>query len=252
MPESVDVQKALQDFIPLVHEEIHKQELDINARCEEFKKDVASLRDLKHQFHMYKSSGLPFYQAFSGVNGDTEVIFPHHQHLHLLKSWIKARIMNMTVSKCLTHCNHHVIIQRIFGLCSYSDLELLNQAQLHLVLQTLHEQYYHEKRSIMTICKKDGVISANFKTTLIYHSDHSHYSENTHRAVCAIYLYILGDNMKQFEIASRSEPDKCPWKQSGPEYKSSHELKMLREGTGMDYKLSFHTKCKRTSGVGLQ
>ena len=178
------------------------------------------------------------------------MIFPHHQPLHLLKSWIKARIMNTTVSKCLKHCNH-VIIQRIFGLCSYRDLELLNQAQLHLVLQTLHEQYYHEGRSlheIMIICKKDGVISANFKTTLIYHSDHRHYSENTHRPLCAIYLYILGDDMKQFGIASRSEPDKCPWKQSGPEYKSSHELKVLREGTGMDYELSFRTKRKRTSG----
>ena len=129
MPESVDVQKALQDFIPLVHEEIHKQELDINARHEELKEDVASLRELNHQFNIYKSSGLPFYQAFGGVNGDTEMIFPHHQPLHLLQSRIKARIMNTTVSKCLKHRNH-VIIQRIFGLCSYLDLELLNQAQL--------------------------------------------------------------------------------------------------------------------------
>ena len=51
--------------------------------------------------------------------------------------------------------------------------------------------------------------------------------------------------MKQFEIASRSEPDKCPLKQSGPEYKSSHELKVLREGTGMDYELSSRTKRKQ-------
>ena len=34
MSESVDIQKALQDFVPLVHEEINKQELDINARRE--------------------------------------------------------------------------------------------------------------------------------------------------------------------------------------------------------------------------
>ena len=32
MSESVDIQKALQDFVPLVHEEINKQELDINVR----------------------------------------------------------------------------------------------------------------------------------------------------------------------------------------------------------------------------
>ena len=192
MSESVDIQKALQDFVPLVHEEIQKQELDINARREELKEDAASLRELKHQFNTYKSSGLPFYGAFSGVNGDTEVIFPHHQPLHLLKSWIKARIMNTSVPQnCLKHCNH-VIIQKIFGLCSYSDLELLNQA--HLVLQTLHEQYYHEERSfhkIMTICKRDGVISVNFKTTLIYRGDHTNYSKNTHRALCAIYLLHL-------------------------------------------------------------
>ena len=41
MSESVDIQKALQDFVPLVHEEIHKQELDINARREELKEDAA-------------------------------------------------------------------------------------------------------------------------------------------------------------------------------------------------------------------
>ena len=43
MSESVDsIQKALQGFaVPLVHEEIHKQELDINARREELKEDAA-------------------------------------------------------------------------------------------------------------------------------------------------------------------------------------------------------------------
>ena len=51
MSESVDIQKALQDFVPLVLEEIHKQELDINARREELKKDMAFLRDLKCQFN---------------------------------------------------------------------------------------------------------------------------------------------------------------------------------------------------------
>jgi len=54
----------------------------------------------------------------------------------------------------------------------------------------------------MNELKADGEIPKDFKTKSIYISGKKNYRENTHRALCAIYLDILGDGMNGFRTVS--------------------------------------------------
>jgi len=82
----------------------------------------------------------------------------------------------------------------------------------------------------MAKCREESIIpSSGFNTNIIYHAGKRHYSENYYRALCAIYLGLLGDGMSQFTFAIDGGPKTCPWEIPGREYISSCQLREERE-----------------------
>jgi len=234
--QSLEIHKRLEDYVLVVQNKIYNQRLEITEEKRQLKQKEAGLNKLVEGLGHYVSpSGLlPFLQSFC-VRGNSEPSFPHRQPLRLVKKWIEVQIKSL-VSHNLKNSNAS-ILQGLFGLHDYSHLNDLSQEQLlHLILTTLAGHSYHIERSYteqMAKYKEDGVIGDKFRMG-IYRSGPTHFSENTHRGLCTIYLGILGDKMKTFSIVPWNEPDKCPWGEPRSDYRSSHDLQMQREGNSME------------------
>ena len=106
-----------------------------------------------------------------------------------------------------------------------------------MILVALHDQDYSDQQ-----CFKDHI--EDLKTakvikssvfTKIYHSCKKHVSENSHRALVAIYLDLLGQGMYDFDLKKQNEPTVCSWDTPGDDYKSSQELNLERENKEMDF-----------------
>lgn len=204
----------------------------IEEKKKMIEQETAALQRFEaQQAHWNSESGLMFFQQF-GFTG--EVAFPSDVHdKKVLAKWIDARITNSTF-KSLRNSNAD-IIRKIFGVHTYSDLNHLSQDQLYLILLTLHREYYHKEEAFqaqMDALKANGVIAQDFKTKSIYISGKNNYRENTHRALCAIYLDIVGDEMKGFRNVKCDQPDDCPWENPGSDYKSSDKINGKTEETG--------------------
>ena len=224
-PSMATLQAKLLCYGPAISNAIEEKEKKIEQ-------ETAALQTFKaQQAHWNSESGLIFFQQF-GFSG--EVSFPRAVHdKEVLAKWIDARITNSTF-KSLRNSNAN-IIQKIFGVHTYSDLNHLSQDQLFLILLTLDREYYHKEeafRAQMNALKADGVIAQDFKTKSIYISGKNNYRENTHRALCAIYLDIVGDEMKGFRNVKCDQPDDCPWENPGSDYKSSDTINGKTEETG--------------------
>jgi len=233
--QSLEIHKRHEDYVPVVQNKIYKLRLEIAEDKRQLKQKEAGVSKLVEGLEHYISpSGLlPFLRSFC-VRGNSELSFPHGQPLPLVKKWIEVQIKTL-VSHDLKNSNAS-ILQGLFGLHDYSDLNDLSQEQLHLILTTLAGHSYHVERSYkeqMTKYKLDGVIGDTFRMG-IYRSGPTHFSENTHRGLCAIYLGILGDKMKTFRFVPWNKPDECPWGEPGDDYRSSHDLQMQREGNSME------------------
>ena len=120
-----------------------------------------------------------------------------------------------------------------------------------MILFTLEREFYNKEEAFCTPqmdeSKADGVIPKDFNTKSIYISGKNYYRENTHRALCAIYLGILGDGMKGFHIVKWcDQPDICPWENpAGSDYKSSDEIKNKPEETGDADMVDYYHPCTK-------
>ena len=244
-PSMATLQAKLLCYGPAISNAIEEKEKKIEQ-------ETAALQTFKaQQAHWNSESGLMFFQQF-GFSG--EVSFPRAVHdKEALAKWIDARITNSTF-KSLRNSNAD-IIRKIFGVHTYSDLNHLSQDQLFLILLTLDREYYHKEeafRAQMNALKADGVIAQDFKTKSIYISGKNNYRENTHRALCAIYLDIVGDEMKGFRNVKCDQPDDCPWENPGSDYKSSDKINGKTEETGDVEMVEHYLPCpkrKRSNNV---
>ena len=182
-----------------------------------------------------KEDTQPFVEQVAGYSKPGLDSFPTKQKPSLVASWMEARIKNSKVKNgTLNHCTVPQL-QGIFALTDYSSLNTLNQDQLVMILQYLHQKEFHVGRffeELMAKCTEDKIIpSLGFNARLIYHAGKTHYSENCHRALCAIYLGLIGDGMSQFTFVSArsNEANKCPWQIPGRDYISSCQLKNERD-----------------------
>ena len=85
----------------------------------------------------------------------------------------------------LNHCTIPQLHQAIFALTDYSSLNTLNQDQLVMILQYLHQKEFHVGRyfeELMAKWTEDKIIpSLGFIACITYYAGKTHYSENCHR-----------------------------------------------------------------------
>ena len=71
-----------------------------------------------------------------------------------------------------------------------------------------------------------------FNVNLIYHSCGNNYSEDTHRALCSIYLGLIPFNASGFRMITNKMPkDMVPWYKPGTQYVSSADIRLRKEQT---------------------
>ena len=144
------IQARLTELLPAADNQIQKNELSIKhaERALTTLKERNSL--LKKQASNFRSSsGLPFLQSLNGQDSNVIVSFPFVQVPRRLRFWIKARINTVTAGKNLNKCPP-AILQKVFGLTTYSALDNLTRDQLVLILVALHDQDYSDQQ-----CFKD-------------------------------------------------------------------------------------------------
>jgi hypothetical protein len=224
------IQSRLTELIPAAASQIQKNELNIRNAERALRILKEQNRSLKKQVSTFKSSLLPFLPSLNGQDSNVIVSFPFMQSTENVGCWIRARIKTVTPGNNFNKCPP-AILQKVFGLTTYSALNDLTQGQLHLILVTLHHQEYFEQQCFkdhIEALKTAKVIKSNFFTR-IYHSSEKNLSENTHRALVAIYLDLLGQGMNGFNLKKQNEPTVCPWDTRGDDYQSSQEIKLERE-----------------------
>jgi len=178
-----------------------------------------------------KTDTQPFVEQVAGYSSSDLVLFPSKQTLTLVAIWIETRIKNGDKNGTLYQCTIPQL-QAIFGLTDDSSLNNLSHDQLVMVLSYLHQKDFSRGRFFeeqMAKRTEESIIpSSGFNTTIIYtyHAGKNNYSENYHRALCAIYLGLLGDGMSRFTFGG---PKTCPWEIPGREYVSSCQLREERE-----------------------
>jgi hypothetical protein len=240
------IQAHLTELIPAGANQIQKNKLSIKHAKRELRTLEEQTSLLEKQVSIFRSSLLPFLQSLNGQDSNVIVSFPFEQVPHLIGFWIKARINTVTAGKNLNKCPP-AILQKVFGLTTYSALNDLTQDQLILILVALHDQDYSDQQCFkdhIEALKTAKVIKLNFFTR-IYHGSKKNLSENTHRALVAIYLDLLGQGMNGFDLKRQNEPSVCPWDTPGDDYKSSQELKLERENKEMDFEYTTARNKKR-------
>jgi len=212
--------------------EIKRQESEMKRQESEMKRQERELKQIVKAAKTLKTDTQPFVEQVAGYSSSDLVLFPSKQILPLVSTWIETRIKNGAKNGTLYQCTIPQL-QAIFGLTDYSSLNNLSHDQLVMVLSYLHQKDFSRGRFFeeqMAKCTEESIIpSSGFNTNIIYHAGKNHYTENYHRALCAIYLGLLGDGMSQFTFAIGGGPKPCPWEIPGREYVSSCQLREERE-----------------------
>ena len=176
-----------------------------------------------------KETLMPYFFSLS----DENATFPYNVNNELVQTWLDYRIPNESKLRGASMEG----IQKLFGLTDYIDLSNLSQQHLIMVLKMLKKYHFNEKETYqrhMEEMVRSGIVSVEtFNGRLIYNSDRCAYSEDTHRALCSIYLGILPINASGFRLERRMPEDKAPWKEPGPQYESSKCIRLRKEHTEM-------------------
>ena len=238
MPEySIDIQ----NYVPVVQEEIRKKTLEIKEENLRTKKKEAALRELEHDL-----------EAYTSQSGLANVPLNPQRRQRQFRSFFTVSAASLSCRKGLRsnqECDCFKEFEELWSYCSSEDLwplyVLLGPEYFEPGAITLDP--YHPPQSILSyrefLWRAVDHLYGRWCDSRHFREPHNLpqlfqtlYSENAHRSLCAIYLYILGDKIGKFSIAKSDEPDKCPWGEPpGTESKSSHQIKMLREGNDMDY-----------------
>jgi len=127
------------------------------------------------------------------------------------------------------------VIFRAFSVfITYCNLNNLSQEQLKMImlLSYLFKLAFYKGdkfQEYISQCQVQWIICSTFIQTTIYHGGRTNYSENCHRALCAIYFDLLGEGTTGFSFDECLDPARCPLDSAREDYVPSTELRLRRD-----------------------
>ena len=196
----------------------------------ELERKKSALSKLLKVSQTYQNETLPFVGEVAGYSISRLVRCPFKRSIKTFEPWLKSRI-----KKC---CEHGSLrprdLQSIFGLHHYCNLNNLSQEQLKMImlLSYLFKLAFYKGdkfQEYISQCQVQWIICSTFIQTTIYHGGRTNYSENCHRALCAIYFDLLGEGTTGFSFDECLDPARCPLDSAREDYVPSTELRLRRD-----------------------